>query len=557
MNTNSVSDSLSHIFTVPKSPLVWCLVFTWVLSPLGGQGSLRLIHRSNSDIKDIHELRYWDAGPLGNLYAYNWVWPSNDGGYALSTRDIYLAGLMQSAKAKTGPLDQFGNVKIPRLPNANTSDEDADGWFSTARGNIRPEEYSSLLGIPIIGLSGLSAAKVEFTIETSYVDVSCPKMEFISNVRPPRGMNITCLDCSRGKPGDGSDLYTARLKSFLGSPFPELTAAQKLNASYTQPKRIQFNSAVLNGGYPSGGTSQATCTITQRLVEVFIECIKGDCAATKIRPSRADHRGANFTNFDFWASVVLDMITQTSQDKARGSQVTLGASTSELFLENSNAVPLQQAQVLFSLGDVVTNLSTVSADLFSARASVLLNTGLQTFMCPTGFAGNFSTNLTLYGPDHTPTDGLSTIFNKSSLSIVQILDGGFAELGNTVIFIAASTNATVTRQIEVYLPTDKYLWVVVLVISATFLFLMGLIGLCLRFGTMAPNVFDPVMGLTYDNKYMPSASQESPLDAEDRFKVLANERIRLGYVESNDMIAKVVFGEEAHVSPLSKKMRYY
>jgi hypothetical protein len=86
---------------------------------------------------------------------------------------------------------------------------------------------------------------------------------------------------------------------------------------------------------------------------------------------------------------------------------------------------------------------------------------------------------------------------------------------------------------------------------------MGLIGLCLRFATIAPNVFDPVMGLTYGNKYMNSDSQQSPLDAEDRFKALANERIRLGFVESNDMVAKVVFGEEARVSPLSKKMKYY
>jgi hypothetical protein len=462
---------------------------------------------------------------------------------------------MQGVKAKTGPVDQFGNVKIPRLPDANTSDEDSDGWFSTARGNIRPEEYSSLLGIPIIGLSGLDAAKVEFTIETSYVDVSCPKVEFIANEQPTRGINITCLDC--GRSASSSDLYNTRLEGFLGPPFPELTAAQKANASYTQPRTIQFSSANTIGGHSSHGTSQAACTITQRLVEVFIECLKDDCAATKIRPSKADHRGANFTSFDFWASAVLDMISQTSQDEARGSQVTFGASTSELFLNNSNAVPLQQAQTFFSIGNTVTNLSTVSADLFSARASVLLNTGLQAFMCPTGFAGNFSTNLALYGPDHTPTDGLATIFNESSLSVVDIINGGFAGLGDTIIFVAASTNATVTRQTEVYQPTNHYVWVAILAISATFLFLMGLIGLCLRFATIAPNIFDPVMGLTYGNKYMTSASQQSPLDAEDRFKALANERIRLGFVESNDMVAKVVFGEEARVSPLSKKMKYY
>jgi hypothetical protein len=145
--------------------------------------------------------------------------------------------------------------------------------------------------------------------------------------------------------------------------------------------------------------------------------------------------------------------------------------------------------------------------------------------------------------------------NKSSWSLDDVLSGGVPELGYNVSFIAASTNATVTRHIEVYVP--NYVWVVFLAISATLLFLMGLIGLCLRFATMAPNFFDPVMGLTYGNKYMSSASRQSPLDAEERFKVLADERIRLGYVDTNDEIAKVVFGDEAYVRPLNKKMRYY
>lgn len=556
MNTNSVSDSFSHVITVPKSLLVWCLIFAWTLSPLGGQGSLRLMHRFNSNVEDIHGLRYWDNGPLGNLYAYERVWVNNDGAYPLSMRDIYTAGLMQSTKAKAGPLDQFGNVKIPRLPGTNISKQDSDGWFPIARGDMRPEEYTSLLGIPIIGLSELDTANVEFAIETSYVEVSCSKVEYTDDDESPgvskAGLTITCLDCGT------ANTPTNRTKAFLGPPFSGLSAVERMNTSYTQPRTIKFNSTVVSGANLAYGESQADCPITQRLIEVFIECKKNDCAATKIRPSRIDHRGANFTSFDLWASVVLDMMSQASRAEQRGSQVSLGASTSELFLNNSEILPLQRANSLNTRGGGMMNLSAISADLFSARASILLNTGLQAFMCPTGFAGDFSTNLDLYGPDHQPADGLSIALNKSSWSlddVVNLIGGVPGVVDDNIPFIAASTNATVTRHIEVYLP--NYIWVVFLAISATFLFLMGLIGLVLRFATMAPNVFDPVMGLTYGNKYMSPASRQSPLDAEKRLEVLADERIRLGYVDNNEMTAKMVFGEEARICRLTKKMRYY
>lgn len=65
------------------------------------------------------------------------------------------------------------------------------------------------------------------------------------------------------------------------------------------------------------------------------------------------------------------------------------------------------------------------------------------------------------------------------------------------------------------------------------------------------------MGLTYSNKYMSPASRQSPLDAEKRMEVLADERIRLGYVDNNKMTAKMVFGEEARICRLTKRMRYY
>lgn len=106
MNTNAVSDPISHIVCIPKSILVWCLLLIWALSPLGGQGSLRLMYRANSTAIDTQGLRYLDSGPVGNVFAYSWATVSNDGAYPLSMRDIYMTALMQSKDTRTGPLDQ-------------------------------------------------------------------------------------------------------------------------------------------------------------------------------------------------------------------------------------------------------------------------------------------------------------------------------------------------------------------------------------------------------------------------------------------------------------------
>lgn len=551
MNTNAVSDPVSHIITTPKSVLVWCLLLMWALSPLGGQGSLRIMYRANSTAIDTQGLRYLDNGPAGNVFAYSWVWVQNDCAYPLSMRDIYMTALLQTTETRTGPVDQWGNVKIPRLPDANTSNADPEGWYPIQNGTAAPEEYTSLLGVPVIGLSGIHAAYINFTVETTYVELSCPDIQFsdsryqdaVDNVE----LNVTCPNCVQDDNMD--DVHISRANILLGPPLPGLTATQQANEIYTEPQKIKFISTSVVG------TSSVVCPVTQRHVEAFIECTDGNCATTKIRPSRTDHRKPNYTSFDYWASVVLEMITEAStRNSKEAGQTNSGVGTSELFLNDSNTLPLASPQVLSSISSSSFNISAVNPKTFSKRASTLLNIGLQVFMCPTGFAGNFLSNLTHYGPEHTPAGGLTEIAAAKNLSWshIQTTDAASLQFGFDLQtpFIAASTNATVTRHTEVYRP--DYVWVVLLSISAALLFCLAVFGICLRCATVAPNVFDPVMGLTYNNIYMPVESQQSPLDALDRANALADERVRLGYVEDDGKEAKVTLGQEALVRAMRK-----
>jgi hypothetical protein len=72
---------------------------------------------------------------------------------------------------KLAPQDSWGKVKIPRLKLINGSaPRDGEGWLEVPRLTL-PEQYSSLVGIPIIGLP--ENHHVEFPIDTTYISLSC------------------------------------------------------------------------------------------------------------------------------------------------------------------------------------------------------------------------------------------------------------------------------------------------------------------------------------------------------------------------------------------------
>ncbi|KAL4903381.1 hypothetical protein BDW74DRAFT_186059 [Aspergillus multicolor] len=503
MNTNATADPILHLVSMPASTLVWGLLILWVMSPLGGQSTIRLMYKTNVTEVSRTELRYWDSGPLGNLFFYDGIMVGNDGSWPLSMRDIYSASLMQSIDTKAGPVDQWGNVKVPRIEAGNSSQATADGWMPV-QGAEKIESFTALFGVPIVGLAEtIQQGDVNFTVEMTYVELSTP-----SNGVNPNTPN------------------------------------------YTLPRTIRFNNTV------DIYTTVTTTQVIQRMVEAFIQCVDGDCAATKVRPSTTDHRPKDYTSFDHWAWVVLAMLTKASS-QAPAREVIWGTAPSGLFLNDSSAFPMQSG-LSGSSADV--NISAIDPDTFSTRASILLNTGLQAFMAPTGFAGNLPTNFSLYGKPHIPADGLLTVANESSWQLRNYTAWyPPANLSRMVWelapFVGASTNATLARYTEVYRP--EYVWAVILILSSVLLFAVGLAGICVRTKTLAPNMFDPVIGLTYGNPYIAATGKnENPLDADERANILRDKTVQLGEVNDYKGV-KAVFGEAGYVTPLRLGIPYH
>ncbi|KAL6233948.1 hypothetical protein BDW75DRAFT_231577 [Aspergillus navahoensis] len=502
VNTNATADPILHLLSMPLSLLVWDLLVLWVMSPLGGQSTIRLLYKANLTISTHHELRYWDNGPLGSMFT-----------------------LMQSTETKAAPLDQWNNIKIPRLEAGNQSTVAADGWMPMDQGDVG------------------------FSVETTYVQLSCLPFRQVAHGTGTDGLSISCKDCFMYE----NKNHWVRSQKYLGLPadqwvpnglsvgIPSDSEIHSNNPNYTYPRTLQFKSRFLTDA------SSTACEITQRHVEAYIKCVDKSCAATKVRQSTTDHRNENFTIFDYWACKVLDMITTTSGGSAIvnvGNEVIWGSSTSELFLNDSKIAPIQTG--IGGMPDGV-NMSTVDVNVFATRASILLNTDVQAFMAPTGFSGDLpADNLSYYGAPHIPIHGLLTTANESMWQrydaneylyppgVGRLIDSGAP-------FIGASTNATLTHYTEVYRP--DYVWAVILITATFLLVVIGISGIWVRLKTMAPNMFDPVAGLTYNNPYISLTGREyDPRDAEERANLFGEKRVQIGEVDDYKDV-KAVFGE--------------
>jgi hypothetical protein len=567
MNNKTMFDAiLSQWYLARFSTVASVLVLLWALSPLGGQASLRLMYKTNITTTYNQDLRYMDSAALGNIFANEATVNTNDlgldaQGLPLAVPALYQAAVVQSLEYKQGPLDLWGNVKIPRLDKLNQSLADADGWINFTTPNT-VESFSSLLGLPVLNIS--ETGVVEFTVESVYVSLAAPeKVSFgparyyADQIYLFAGLNVTCPTCINSEHNENLDpaLGIARTMLLYGEPFPQPNATLMANASYSAPRSIRFDSGIKGDGADSG-TVTFLCPVTQHFIETTIRCTFGDCTATRARPSTTDHRNQNVTSFDLWGTFALDMITSISNAKAM--QVS---SPSELFMNDTITSPIRSA--IQAAGKNFANLTTVEPHLLADRASMLLNTALQIFMAPSGFTGDLPlSNLSIYGLPHLPADGVNVTLawlNGTVSGVPSDHTKGPEDLVHQQIladapFVAANTTATVTEFTEVY--KADYAWVAVLILSSSVLVITGIAGMALGSYVRAPDVFDPLMGLTYNNPHLDVPGHHSTLSATERARLLRQLTVRLGDVQPYSEMGKISLGQTAEVKRLVRGRLY-
>lgn len=413
MASQSVWGTIESQFLMQRLTLVGAnLLFLWTLSPLGGQASLRLMSRGDKLHESSTKLRYMSSGPGSVVYGLSTTY-AEFGGFA-DAAALFQTALMAPMANKLSPQDPWGNIKVPRQDNIS-----APGWHDVPEDMKSAEGYSSLVGIPIVGLPVHEHSS--FTLESTYISVDCSTfnttyIERIFNSEGNQEENWPLIEAlvpgqiwtnksekannpfgkgAADHPGSSyqtsffidTDLpvyrpfgqttddaiYLQRFDAFLGNTNQSLLANG--NSSSREPRHLLFASLYPykpeDEAFSKFNLSVTRCALTQTHAEVMVQCSGNSCAAKRIRKSLSDTRSPDYTGLEHTL-----MMSQFVERFPFAVAPGLYSSATERFLEDSSGYPFLKPykQGEAKAGDLYVDLTKVSRDDFSKRLSLLLST---------------------------------------------------------------------------------------------------------------------------------------------------------------------------------------
>ena len=432
------------------------LVVLWAFSPLGGQASLRLLDQGVQSALTNTTLKYLssDSDSIFDEGVSSW----ESLGFLINT--VYLAALLTPPAGQIADMDTWSNVKIPAIETFELAGKpDASGWFEVSADNT---SYPSLLGLPIAGIS--SSGSSTFNVESHYMVVFCPNVSSSES-------EITAIggfQANFTRPQGGlEELLPYQL------PYPEGKAVNVDFAAGSSTNALAF-------------TAQGF--VTRSSVESIIACEGRSCGVTHIRRSIFDQRPANYTPL----SVGLNAPSLSNAWPLSSNSIHHpGDSTpTEYFLLDPT---LSNLDATVEEGGV--NLIGMSAEVFSHRFSLLLNTYWQCSVAPWYRTGNFPSNLSL--------------LNDSNAL--------FGPFFNT-------TTATVRIDTDIFLCNKT--WATILLVAASLLIACGLYGAMVKHRLRGPQVLGYVSTLTRDNPYLHLPDGGCTLDGLERARILKNMKVQ-------------------------------
>ncbi|CAI6335741.1 unnamed protein product [Periconia digitata] len=602
MASQSVWGTIESQFLMQRLTLVGVnLLFLWALSPLGGQASLRLMNRGDKLYESTEKIRYMSTGPGSIFWGLSTTYV--DSGKFADATALYNTALMAPVSNKLGPRDPWGNVKIPRLEQYSISSTE---WHDVPAAMESAEAYSSLVGLPIVGLPAHDDSS--FTVETTYLTVNCtpfgktyiPKLEGAGNNEEnwPLIEKLVPGQVWKNKSEQGTNpfglgdigapnvdktsffidtdrplwsqseqtlenaAYLQRFEASLGSTNVSLLVGG--NSSFREPRNLLY--ATKSPRQREDGTFRTNelnlgvtkCALTQTHVEVMIQCSGELCAARKLRTSLSDKRSPNYTGLEH----TLVMQGFTAEFPFAVAPAVGSSSATEHFLNDSSDYPFvrnnrhggNDVDVLY------VDLAQVPSDIFSRRLSSLLSTFYQLTIQPSGYWGSLPNNLSLYGPDVLPVDDFQYYFpgNKSisnstleewGVEVITMMDKEI-----TAPFIGATTTANVTSTEQVFV--CQYAWLALLLTCSTTILLTGFAGLVLKRRTLGPELFGFVASMTYENPYVRIPEGGSTLDAMERAKLLKDVEVCVGDVHGDGVTGHIAFSAGVPVRKLWRGRLY-
>ncbi|PVF95155.1 hypothetical protein CPB86DRAFT_875902 [Serendipita vermifera] len=306
------------------------LAMLWVLSPLGGQGVLRML-----SMRQLIETREETVTYL-DLYGRSRYFNTKSTQLARrAVEGLYLASLFAPVEIKNRTTDLWGGIKIPSIEFLDFDHQDDDG---VVVGDV--SNYTSLLGIPVNSTAFTATSNYTFTLNTTVFTTRCEEPQVF------------------GRDDVGYPSYT---KPFYleTQPIPG-TATERGVSLITYP--FELNGGVVNN-----------CTITPNFLLAKVECYSGHCGVSRIKrvvdPDGQLAHAILGRNKNTWPNIV-ERLPETS-----GISELWVSSQTERYLYDPQAPQAENS-------GLSADLREIPVDEFSRRFAILLNTYYQATVSP-------------------------------------------------------------------------------------------------------------------------------------------------------------------------------
>ncbi|KAL4908310.1 hypothetical protein BDW74DRAFT_99448 [Aspergillus multicolor] len=482
----------------PRDLLILPILLLWAMSPLGGQGALRMVSEASTSVPGNVSVAYMNTSIDDASHPLVSSSLTNDALAPLSA--IYTTSILSSEEAKTAQSDVWGWPKIPFFSAAAA--EDDNPWRFPS--NDTQMSYTSLVGHVLQGVPSDNHA--EFPIESSYFDFDCRLMATnLSNSEAYTAMGGPSLLHHNASNlfNDTVDDRVAYSNFFIDTNY-NVKVSPRPQSSFS----IFYGSRDKSGSDSDGPPSVTlfNCTMLYIRLEARVACENASCAVTRLRRSENATKSSLLTPFN------------DADDPELNTNTTL----KNLFRRFPHAVPMVDQYQPSPTDSYIYGESS----FFDAFYSHDWRTVSQQEMSRR-FATTFNTFwLASLAPLTIPVTSLSDKVNLTATS--------YHPLAGPEFIMAQGTTSREIAVYEVYFP-----WLVVFITATTLLQLSALAGLLLRSITIAPDILGYVSSLTRDNLHVPLPVGGSTLSGEDRARLLRDVQVQLADVEVHRTFGRV------------------
>ncbi|KAM0429754.1 hypothetical protein ACHAPT_006360 [Fusarium lateritium] len=513
--SRSFAAAIEGVFFIRTQLAVgFIILFTWAMSPLGGQSASRLISMGNSTVATNVSVFFSDPSYQVSYYPSSLT--QEDNGASIAA--LYSATLLSSQQQKGSARDLWDLPKIPQWPKSKKIGE----WYEVDADALSRDDNSfiSLLGIKVQGLSGVSGeTRFNFTTQTSYADFECSHSENIKvdtlkhPTYPKEHFGIAVMVNSTGKKNATSK----------DDPVP-------LHLSY-----ISYGLSKSGTGSPTWAI--VNCTMQTITVETDLRCGPSPSATSCFawRQRRIETHGSPNRP----PSILM-------RNKSAGESADAIQGVLKFWPEASG-------EVLIGTASPTENYIMGELHPFAGQKPRRW-TGDDLSVFPDQFSRRFTTAFNTFW-DATLNPLTHTNVSFGSLPEVNVLS---LDEPSAQPFM----NSTVGERLvshRVY--KSSRVWVSLLLTTTLLLELLAILGIALQFFIRGPDILGFASTMTRDNPYVPVAPGGSNLDGPDRARLLRDLRLQLADVRPDDGTGYIAvravpsLGSQENITGITKQER--